>query len=97
MNIEAAKEIHRLVYGATTSNIPNFGGNHGFSLSPASNLEELLRASSSFVGLVQSDNSPTHDQIETLRAECLVAAATGLLGASDIEKINQLLDEMEDE
>ncbi len=92
IDLKAAKEVHRLVYEVTTRNIPNFGGNHGFNLSPASNPDELLRASSNFLGLVNSGNNPSYEQIEALRAECMLGMATGLLGSKDIEKINKLLD-----
>ncbi len=96
MNIQAAKEIHRLVYDATTRNIPNLGGTYGFQVSQAANPEGLLRATSSFVGHLQAGKSLKSNQIEALRAECLVAEATGLLGATDIEQINQLLDKIGD-
>lgn len=97
MDLNAASSLHQLIYDATTRNIPNLGGTHGFNMSPASNPEQLLRASSAFVGSVRAGKVPPHDQIESFRAECLVAAATGLLADSDMEKINQILDKIKDE
>lgn len=96
MNLKAAKEIHRLIYDATTRSIPNFGGTYGFKVSPVSNPESLLRASSIFVGQIISGADPSNDQIESLRGECRIAEATGVLAENDMDKINQLLNELQD-
>ncbi len=94
-DLTIALELRKLVYTATTAQIPNFGGHHGIYGFEAGVGAGILRTVDMFIGQLKAGKATASD-IENVRAQCNMARTVNILAESSMEKADKYLDQIKE-
>ncbi len=95
MSNESAAALRKLVYSATTSNTPNFGGHHGVYGFESTVGTDILRKVDAFIGKLRAGQAAAED-VEEVRAQCALARTMGIFSDSDLLKADNYLDSIKE-